>query len=104
MESGFPERYDQRAFTSSTVSRGYAAMNRDHLDVLDPLRAPLKHLTSILTEYRGDDGTYRNLLVGLTDPARRRKIVECLSNEELIFHDPFSAAMGLSLLSGLGVL
>ena len=108
--SAFPEGYDRRAVTGgrsntdATVGYYASAINPDRLEVLDPSRAPLKHLTGILTEYRDEDGTYLSLAVGLQDPARRRKIIGCLYNEELISHDPFAAAMGLSLLSSLGVL
>jgi len=88
----------------TTVEYDPSVVNPDYLEALDPLRAPLKHLTGILTEYRDEDGTYLSLLDGLQDPAGRRRIIGHLANEELVSHDPFSAAMGLSLLSRLGVL
>ncbi len=73
----------------------------EQLDVLDPSRAPLKHLTGILADFRAEDGSYWSLLV---DAELRRKLVDCLANEELLLKNPFVGAMGLSLLSRLGLL
>lgn len=108
MESTFPEKYSQvidvHPNTTVTAGRCSSEFTPNHLEALDPSRAPLKHLTGILREYRAEDGTYLSLLGGLQNPARRSKIIGCLSNEELISRDPFVASMGLSLLSRLGVL
>ena len=71
------------------------------LDVLDPSRAPLKHLTGVLADFRSEDGSYWSLLV---DAGIRSKLVDCLANEELSLENPFVGAMGLSLLSRLGLL
>ena len=71
------------------------------LDVLDPSRAPLKHLTGILADFKCEDGTFLSLLV---DAEIRSKLVDCLANEELLLENPFVGAMGLSLLSRLGLL
>lgn len=99
--------YNQQVSTypSDTRIQYYSStVDPANLEALDPLRAPLKHLTGVLPEYRGEDGAYLSLLVGLQNPACRQKIVGCLSNEELVLRDPFAAAMGLVLLSRLGIL
>jgi hypothetical protein len=102
MESAF--RYRQgHPSPDATVEGHTCALNPAHLEALDPSRAPLKYLTTILTEYRAEDGTYLSLLDGLQYPLERKKIVERLSDERLVLHDPFIAAMGLVLLSRLGV-
>lgn len=72
------------------------------LDVLDPSRAPLKHLTGILAEFRDEDGSFSGLMDALCDSEKRWRLFECLGKEELILRNPFEAAMGISLLSRLG--
>jgi hypothetical protein len=60
----------------ATVCYHPSVVNPDHLEALDPLRAPLKHLTGILTEYKAEDGTYLSLLGGLQDPAGEEKLLD----------------------------
>ncbi|KDR82459.1 hypothetical protein GALMADRAFT_825219 [Galerina marginata CBS 339.88] len=66
---------------------------------LDPSIAPLKHLTDILGNFKDGHGTYLPLMA----EEERGKLVKCLLDDELVERNPFQAAMGLSLLSKLGV-
>ena len=72
-------------------------------NVLDPFHAPLKHLTGILGEFRDENGSYEGLLVQ-DDSERHKKLVHTLADPELLLNNPFEAAMGLSMLSRLGLL
>ena len=67
--------------------------------VLDPLLAPLKHLTDILDNFKDAEGTY----MPLTQEEYRPGLMKCLLDQGLAERSPFQAAMGLSLLSRLGV-
>ena len=67
--------------------------------VLDPSLAPLKHLTDILGGFRARDGTYAKL----ADLQEREGLIKCLLDDELERRSPFQAAMGLVLLSKLGL-
>ena len=64
-------------------------------DVLDPARAPLKHLTEILHTFRDECGTYSRVLA----PDAHDSLLKCLLDENMM---PFQAAMGLAFLSRLG--
>ena len=68
-------------------------------ETLDPSLAPLKHLTDVLGKFRDEDGTYTKLV----DLQERRELMNCLLDEELARRSPFQAAMGLVLLSKLGL-
>ena len=68
-------------------------------EALDPSLAPLKHLTDILGEFRDQDGTYTKLV----DLQEREGLMKCLLDDELARRSPFQAAMGLVLLSKLGL-
>ena len=68
-------------------------------ETLDPSLAPLKHLTDILGEFRTQDGRYTKLV----DLQEREGLMECLLDNELARRSPFQAAMGLVLLSKLGL-
>ncbi|KAF8158070.1 hypothetical protein B0H34DRAFT_707397 [Crassisporium funariophilum] len=68
-------------------------------DVLDPSRAPLKHLTDVLEDFKSQDGKYS----GLLDTQEYENLLRCLLDEELAMTNPFQAAMGLVLLSKLGL-
>lgn len=67
--------------------------------VLDPLLAPLKHLTDILENFKDEQGTYMPLM----QEDQHERLMGCLLDERLAERSPFQAAMGLSLLSKLGV-
>lgn len=64
-------------------------------DVLDPARAPLKHLTEVLHTFRDECGTYSRVLA----PDAHDNLLKCLLDENMM---PFQAAMGLAFLSRLG--
>lgn len=66
---------------------------------LDPSLAPLKHLTDILGSFRDQAGTYAKLV----DMQEREGLMKCLLDDELARRSPFQAAMGLVLLSKLGL-
>jgi hypothetical protein len=68
-------------------------------EALDPSLAPLKHLTDVLGKFRDQDGTYTKLV----DLQEREGLLKCLLDEELARRSPFQAAMGLVLLSKLGL-
>ena len=68
-------------------------------EALDPSLAPLKHLTDVLGRFRDEDGTYRKL----ADLQEREGLIKCLLDEDLASRSPFQAAMGLVLLSKLGL-
>ena len=68
-------------------------------EVLDPSLAPLKYLTDVLERFRGQDGTYTKL----ADLQEREGLMKCLLDDELARRSPFQAAMGLVLLSKLGL-
>jgi hypothetical protein len=68
-------------------------------EALDPSLAPLKHLTDVLGRFRDQDGTYRKLV----DLREREGLMKCLLDDELARKSPFQAAMGLVLLSKLGL-
>jgi len=94
--------------TGQTIENISESLNVEKLDidlsVLDSSRAPLKHLTGILAEFRGEDGSFFDLLAVLWDYEKRQRLFECLGNQQLILRNPFEAAMGISLLSRLGFL
>ncbi|KAJ2934494.1 hypothetical protein H1R20_g2600, partial [Candolleomyces eurysporus] len=75
-----------------------------HTDFLDPLHAPLKHLTEILdpicppTLGRGGYEALRDL-----EGRQRQVVMEKLLDEDLGVNDPFRAAMGLVLASKMGL-
>ena len=68
-------------------------------EALDPSLAPLKHLTDVLGKFRDEDGTYTKLV----DLQKREELMSCLLDDELARRSPFQAAMGLVLLSKLGL-
>lgn len=68
------------------------------MDILNPSLAPLKHLTGVLDEFKGSDGTYSSLF----NENARGRLMGCLLDETLVETNPFQAAMGLSLLSKVG--
>ena len=68
-------------------------------EVLDPSLAPLKHLTDVLGRFRDQDGTYTKLV----DLQEREGLMKCLLDDDLARRSPFQAAMGLVLLSKLGL-
>ena len=68
-------------------------------EALDPSLAPLKHLTDVLARFQDQDGTYTKLV----DLQEREELMKCLLDEELARRSPFQAAMGLVLLSKLGL-
>ena len=68
-------------------------------EALDPSLAPLKHLTDVLERFREQDGTYTKLV----DLQEREGLMKCLLDDELARRSPFQAAMGLVLLSKLGL-
>ena len=68
-------------------------------EALDPSLAPLKHLTDVLERFRDEEGTYTKLV----DLQERRELMNCLLDDELARRSPFQAAMGLVLLSKLGL-
>jgi hypothetical protein len=68
-------------------------------EALDPFLAPLKHLTDVLGRFRDQDGTYTKLV----DLQEREGLMKCLLDDELARRSPFQAAMGLVLLSKLGL-
>ena len=68
-------------------------------EALDPSLAPLKHLTDVLGRFRDQDGTYKKLV----DSREREGLMKCLLDHELARRSPFQAAMGLVLLSKLGL-
>ncbi|KAJ3517812.1 hypothetical protein NMY22_g13883 [Coprinellus aureogranulatus] len=73
------------------------------LDVLDPLHAPLKHLTDIVTPICNHLGISFEKLADL-DGERRQMVTEKLLDEKMGEQDPFKAAMGLVMASKLGLL
>ena len=68
-------------------------------EALDPSLAPLKHLTDVLGRFRDQDGTYTKLV----DLQEREGLMKCLLDDDLARRSPFQAAMGLVLLSKLGL-
>ena len=68
-------------------------------EALDPSLAPLKHLTDVLGRFRDEHGTYTKLV----DLQKREELLNCLLDDELARRSPFQAAMGLVLLSKLGL-
>ncbi|KAJ2916992.1 hypothetical protein MD484_g3411, partial [Candolleomyces efflorescens] len=73
-------------------------------DFLDPLHAPLKHLTGILDPIfppTSGRGGYEALLE--LEGRQRQVVMEKLLDEELGVNDPFKAAMGLVLTSKMGL-
>ena len=68
-------------------------------EALDPSLAPLKYLTDVLERFRDQDGTYTKLV----DLQEREGLMKCLLDDELARRSPFQAAMGLVLLSKLGL-
>jgi hypothetical protein len=68
-------------------------------EALDPSLAPLKHLTDVLGGFRDEDGTYTKLV----DLQERKELMNCLLDDELARRSPFQFAMGLVLLSKLGL-
>ena len=68
-------------------------------EALDPSLAPLKHLTDVLGRFRDQEGTYTKLV----DLQERDGLMKCLLDDELARKSPFQAAMGLVLLSKLGL-
>ena len=73
-------------------------LNDIAMDILNPSLAPLKHLTNVLDEFKGSDGTYSSLF----NEHARGRLTGCLLDEMLVETKPFQAAMGLSLLSKVG--
>ncbi|KAF5315426.1 hypothetical protein D9619_007284 [Psilocybe cf. subviscida] len=65
---------------------------------IDPTKAPLKHLTELLLEFKDENGDYSKLLAVEEDAKLRKILLDDISVDE----DPFLAAMALSLLAGLG--
>jgi len=70
-----------------------------HDAILDPYAAPLRHLTDVLDPYRDERGTYTRLM----DEQQRPALARHLLDESLLERNPFQAAMGLSLMSKLGL-
>ena len=73
-------------------------------EFLDPLHAPLKHLTGILDPIfppTSGHGGYEALLE--LEGRQRQIVMEKLLDEELGVNDPFKAAMGLVLTSKMGL-
>lgn len=78
---------------------GSQAFTTFYNEALDPSLAPLKYLTDVLGRFRDQNGTYTKLV----DLQEREELMKCLLDDELARRSPFQAAMGLVLLSKLGL-
>jgi hypothetical protein len=72
------------------------------LDFLDPLSAPLKHLTDIISPVCDSLGIPYDRLTSL-DGTKKHELMEKLLDEDMGERDPFKAAMGLVMASKLGL-
>jgi hypothetical protein len=93
--------FDASAQYNLLISRmeGSQAVPTFYNEALDPSLAPLKHLTDVLGRFRDEDGAYTKL----ADLQEREELMKCLLDDELARRSPFQAAMGLVLLSKLGL-